>query len=71
MWLRKFCTFFLQNLLAVRLQEREAFSEQQRVKPIQQGKKCEEDCDTYNDNKKDKVRLHKVSEEVSDSCWRC
>lgn len=53
----------LKNLLAVRLQEREAFSEQQRVKPIQQGKKCEEDCDTYNDNKKDKVRLHKVSEE--------
>ena len=65
MWLQKFCTFFLQNMLALRQQEREAFSEQQRVKPIQQGKKREEDCDTYSDNKKDKVRLHKVSEEVS------
>ena len=69
--MQKFCTFFLQNLLAVRLQEREAFSEQQRVKPIQQGKKCEEDCDSYGDNKKDKVRLHKVTEEVSDICFRC
>jgi len=55
----------------LRLQEREAFSEQQRVKPIQQGKKGEEDCDTYGDNKKDKVRLHKVTEEVSDICLRC
>jgi hypothetical protein len=55
----------------LRLQEREAFSEQQRVKPIQQRKKGEEDCDTYGDNKKDRVRLHKVTEEVSDICLRC
>jgi len=53
----------LKNLLALRMQEREAFSEQQRVKPIQQGKKGEEDCDTYGDNRKDKVGLHRVTEE--------
>lgn len=53
----------LKNLLALRLQEREAHSEQQRVKSIQQGKKCEEDSDLYVDNKKDNVRLHKVTEE--------
>jgi hypothetical protein len=57
--------------LVLRQQEREAFSEQHRVKPIQQGKKGEEDGDTYGDNKKDKVRQHKVTEEVSDICWRC
>jgi hypothetical protein len=54
------------------MQEREAFSEQQRVKPIQQGKKGEEDCDVYGDNKKEKVRLNKITEEVSDvgvGCW--
>jgi hypothetical protein len=53
------------------LQEREAHSEQQRVKSIQQGKKCEEDSDLYVDNKKDNVRLHKVTEEVSGVCLRC
>jgi hypothetical protein len=47
------------------MQEREAFSEQQRVKPMQQGKKCEEECDVYGDNRRDKVRLNKVTEEVS------
>ena len=69
--MQRFCPVFLQNLLALRLQEREAFSEQQRVKPIQQEKKGEEDCDSYGDNKKDKVRLHKVTEEVRDVCWEC
>ena len=38
------------------------------MKPIQQGKKGEEDGENYGDNKRDKVRLHKVSEEVSDTC---
>jgi hypothetical protein len=68
---QKFCTFFLQNLLALRLQEREALSEQQRVKSIQQGKKCEEESDFYVDNKKDKLRLHKVTEDVSAVCLWC
>jgi hypothetical protein len=58
----------VQNLLALRLQEREAVSEQQRVKSIQPGKKYEEDSESFVDNKKDKVRLRKVTEEVSDIC---
>jgi hypothetical protein len=45
-------------------------SEHQRVKPIQQGKKSEEDCDVYSDNRKEKVRLNKVTEEVRDFCVR-
>jgi hypothetical protein len=36
------------------------------VKPIQQGKKSEEDCDVYSDNRKERVRLNKVTEGVRD-----
>jgi hypothetical protein len=49
----------------LRLQERAALSEQQRLGSAQQEKKCEEDSDPYVDNKKAKVKMHKATEEVS------
>jgi hypothetical protein len=48
----------------LRLQEREALSEQQRLGAAQQENKPEEDSDPYVDNKKDKVKTHKATEEV-------
>jgi hypothetical protein len=49
----------------LRLQEREAVSEQRRLGAAEQEKKCEEDSDSYVDNKKDKVKIRKAAEEVS------
>jgi hypothetical protein len=58
-------TYCLQNLLTLRLQEREALSEQPRLGTAQQEKKCEEDSGPYADNRKDKVKMRKATEEVS------
>jgi DNA invertase Pin-like site-specific DNA recombinase len=50
----------------LRLQEREAVSEQQRLGTAQQEKKGEEESGPYADNRKDKVKMRKATEEVSD-----
>jgi hypothetical protein len=53
------------------LQERGAVLEQQRLRVVQQEKKCDEDSpvDEQQDNKKGTVRIHKVTDEVSVICF--
>jgi hypothetical protein len=52
------------------LQERGSVLEQQKLRAVQQEIKREEDSsvDEQQDNRKDTVRIHKATEEVSEIC---